>query len=96
MYMTMVEGEVTEERVADLHAAWKENTADLPVGLLESFLVRSESGVWRIVTVWESKDAVMAMRASGRPAALVMFERAGSVGSVSMWSVEGRISALRD
>jgi len=42
---------------------------------------------------FESKEAVMAMRASGeRPAAIVMFEAAGSEPSVSMWTVEGRAS----
>ncbi|HEX6934734.1 MAG TPA: antibiotic biosynthesis monooxygenase [Streptosporangiaceae bacterium] len=96
MYVTIVEGSVAEERVADLLAAWNANTEATPAGLIESSLLRSETGVWRIVTVWESREAVMAMRASGRPAALTMFERAGSEGSVTMWEVEGRIRAPRD
>jgi hypothetical protein len=37
----------------------------------------------------------MAMRVSGEPpAALIMFEQAGSKPSVSMWTVEGRVSAI--
>jgi len=56
--------------------------------------VRAEDGTWRVVSVWESKEAVMAMRASSEPtAAPVMFERAGSKPTVSMWTVEGRVGA---
>jgi hypothetical protein len=56
--------------------------------------LRAEDGTWRIVTVWESKEAVLTMRASGEPpAALAMFEQAGSKPSVSMWTVEGRARA---
>ena len=93
MYVTIVEGAVDAEREDDLRSAWEGKTAVLPDGFIESSLLRADDGTWRIVTVWESREAVMAMRASGeRPAALVMFERAGSEPSVSMWTVEGRVS----
>jgi heme-degrading monooxygenase HmoA len=94
MYVTIVEGAVDAEREGDLRSAWEDTTsAALPNGFIESSLLRADDGTWRIVTVWESKEAVVAMRASGeKPAALVMFERAGSEPSVSMWTVEGRVS----
>jgi heme-degrading monooxygenase HmoA len=94
MYVTIVEGAVDSAREDDLRSAWEETTSQaLPDGFIESSLLRADDGIWRIVTVWESEEAVMAMRASGeRPAALVMFERAGSEPSVSMWTVEGRVS----
>ncbi len=94
MFVTIVEGVVEAAREEYLRSAWEDETAVLPAGLIESSLLRAEDGTWRIVTVWESKEAVMAMRASGEtPAALLMFERAGSKPSVSMWTVEGRVSA---
>ena len=94
MFVTIVEGAVESARTGDLRAAWEERTAVLPAGLIESALLRAEDGTWRIVSVWQSKEAVMAMRASGEPpAAPLMFERAGSTPSVSMWAVEGRVSA---
>jgi heme-degrading monooxygenase HmoA len=94
MYVTIVEGAVDAEREGNLRSPWEDTTAAaLPNGFIESSLLRADDGTWRIVTVWESKEAVMTMRASGeRPAALVMFERAGSEPSVSMWTVEGRVS----
>jgi heme-degrading monooxygenase HmoA len=94
VYVTIVEGAVDAAREDDLRSAWEETTSQaLPDGFIESSLLRADDGTWRIVTVWESEEAVIAMRASGeRPAALVMFERAGSEPSVSMWTVEGRVS----
>jgi len=94
MFVTIVEGVVEAAREDDLRAAWQDMTAVLPAGFIESSLLRAENGTWRVVTVWESKDAVMAMRASGEPpAAPAMFERAGAAPSLSMWTVEGRVSA---
>ena len=95
MFVTIVEGAVEAAREGDLRSAWKEiSTGVLPAGFIESSLLRTEDGIWRVVTVWESKEAVMAMRASGEPpAAPAMFEQAGSKPSLSMWTVEGRVSA---
>ena len=95
MFVTIVEGSVEAARESDLLSAWEDKTAGaLPTGFIESSLLRGEGGTWRVVTVWESKEAVMAMSASGEPpAAPVMFEQAGSKPSLSMWTVEGRVSA---
>ena len=93
MFVTIVEGAVGADQEANLRSAWDEMAVDLPSGFIESSLLRSDDGTWRIVSVWESKDAVMAMRASGEPPALTMFKRAGSTPSVSMWTVERRVSS---
>jgi heme-degrading monooxygenase HmoA len=87
VFVTVTEGQVAPEREDDLRSAWEE-TASAPAGLIQSTLVRGEEGTWRIITFWESRDAVMAMRASGEPPALTMFHRAGSQPSVSMGTVE--------
>jgi heme-degrading monooxygenase HmoA len=95
MFVTIVEGVVEAAREDDLRSAWKDAAAvALPAGFIESSLLRTEDGTWRIVTVWESREAVMAMRASGEPpAGPLMFERAGSTPSISMWTVEDPVSA---
>ena len=87
VFVTVTEGRVAPEREDDLRSAWEE-TASAPAGLIQSTLVRGEDGTWRIITFWESRDAVIAMRASGEPPALTMFHRAGSEPSVSMGTVE--------
>lgn len=95
MFVTIVEAEVDPAREDDLRSAWAHRPPELPAGFVESFLMRGEeTETWRIVTVWESREAVMAMRASGgRPAALVMFEQAGAEPTPSFWSVEGHASS---
>jgi len=95
MFVTIVEAAVEVGREPDLRSAWGEVAAGaLPPGFIESTLLRTEGGIWRIVTVWESKDAVVAMRATGQPpAALVVFERAGAEPSISMSTVEGRVTS---
>lgn len=94
MFVTITEGAVEAAHEGELRSAWKDKTAILPAGFIESSLLRTENGTWRIITVWESKEAVMAMRASGAPpAAPAMFEQARSKPSVSMWTVEDRVSA---
>jgi heme-degrading monooxygenase HmoA len=91
MFVTIVEGEVDPGREGDLRSAWEHRPSELPAGFIRSFLLQGEkTTTWRIVTVWESREAVVAMRASGdRPGALVMFEQAGAEPTPSFWSVEG-------
>ena len=95
MFVTIVEGVVDPDREEDLRSAWEQRTSEPPAGFIESFLLRGEgAGTWRIATVWESREAVMAMRASGgRPAALVMFEQAGAEPVASFWTVERHVTA---
>jgi heme-degrading monooxygenase HmoA len=94
MFVTIVEGVVDAGRGDDLLSAWEQRPSPPPAGFIESFLLRGEEGVWRIATVWESREAVMAMRASvKRPPALVMFDQAGADPSASFWTVEGHASA---
>jgi hypothetical protein len=60
--------------------------------LIESTLARAGDGRWRIHTVWESRDAVMAMRASAvRPAAIEVFAAAGAATDVSIWDVASHV-----
>jgi hypothetical protein len=94
MFVTIVEGAVGAAREGDLRSAWENAPTPLPAGFIESSLLRREDGTWRIVTVWESREVVLAMRGSGQPpAAPMMFQQVGAEPSVSMWTVEGRISA---
>lgn len=98
MFVTIVTAEVAPDREADLRAAWERTTTGaVPPGLIESSLLHAESGQWQIVTVWESREALMAMRSStDRPAALLMFEAAGAMRpEVGLWNVEGRLAAVR-
>jgi quinol monooxygenase YgiN len=98
MVITMVEAVLDPEREADLTAAWStvtEDTAGLPTGFVRSYLLRSsgDTPTWRIVTEWESMEALQRMRASvGTPAAVAMYKMAGAEPEVSVWEIRGRAS----
>jgi hypothetical protein len=98
MFVTILEGTAETVPQTDLSTVWRNGTAILPSnvlppGFLESSLLRADDGAWRIVTFWESKEAVAASRVPETASALFMFERDGSPSEVSVWTVEGRVSA---
>ena len=48
MFVTMVEGGVDDSRGGDLRSAWDERTSgDFPTGLVESYLMHADDGMWR-------------------------------------------------
>lgn len=68
------------ERQADLHAAYRDAASDaIPPGLVRSQLLQDAGDPthWRIETIWESFEALMAMRGTGTPRGILMFRAAG-------------------
>ena len=60
----------------------------VPHGLIRSTLLRqsSDQTLWRIETVWQSREALAAMRqAPGKPRGVQIFEAAGAQPSLSMF-----------
>ena len=92
MVITMVEAEVAPSKVEALQAMWGEVTSGpLPPGLKESFLL-SAAEVWRIASVWESREALEAMRNSGEtPGALRVFAAARAEPKLTIFEVEGHL-----
>ena len=93
MVMTIVEGHVAEGKAAQLEQSYANETADrlrLPIGLVESALIHSSSdaSLWRVLTVWESRDVLLEMRrTTAVPAAIRMFRSAGVEPIVSIFDV---------
>ena len=88
--ITVLDARVTPERAADLQAAYAEAArGPFPLGLVRSALLRhaSDPTQWRIETIWESQEALAAMRQAGRPRGLQIFETAGAQPSVSVFDV---------
>lgn len=60
-----------------------------PRGLLRSELLRGQDGAWRIQTVWQDRETLMAVRASGEPpAALALLDRLGAEHSHAVFMLE--------
>jgi len=63
--------------------------APKPDGLLRSELLRGQAGLWRIQTTWRDRDAIIALRQSGKPpAALELLDRLGAEHSHGVFAVE--------
>jgi quinol monooxygenase YgiN len=89
LVVTVLEASVLPERVADLQAAYAEAAhGPFPPGLVRSSLLqqRSDQTQWRIETVWQSQDALAAMRQSpDKPRGVQIFEAAGAQPSLSIF-----------
>ncbi len=79
--MTIVEGRISEGKSKDFEAAYGVLRAGaLTPGLRMSFLARDtvDSTFYRIITVWESHEALDRMRSNAQvPAAIALFRSVG-------------------
>ena len=90
MMVTVLEAHVARDRIGDLESAWRDGSRALPPGLVESFLVRDagDDTVFRIITVWSSREALAKMRASvDKPKGGQFFEAAGATLQLSILDV---------
>ncbi len=92
MVITMLDAEIAPERAGALEGAFaRETGGPTPPGLVRSFLLRGRT--WRIVTLWESREALEAMRASEEtPAGVRMFHEAGAEPTLSVFEVVREVS----
>ena len=95
MVLTILEATVTSERAADLQAAFRSATAQVPPGFIRSHLVSAAADPthWRIETLWTSREALAAMRQTGTPAGVLMFRSAGAEPSLTVYDVAATIEA---
>jgi len=97
MVMTIVEGRLADGKDAELKQAYASETGDpghMPAGLVESALVQSlnDPSVWRILTVWESREALSEMRrTTAVPSAIMMFRSVGSEPTVGLFDVAATV-----
>jgi quinol monooxygenase YgiN len=90
MVITILEAQVAPDYVAALEAAYRQGIEQLDAGIVETFLLRAakETHLWRIITVWESRAALEAMRQSGQtPRGVVMFRAARAEPELSIFEV---------
>ena len=91
MTVTVLEAHVAPERESALQAAYGEAAhGPFPHGLVRSALLRATNDrtSWRIETIWESPEALAAMRASGgTPRGIQIFRAAGAEPTVNILEV---------
>jgi len=90
MVMTILEAHVALENWAALERAYQVETEHIPPEINQTFLVHStaDSTIWRIITVWRSREALEEMRRSTEtPAGVRMFRAAGAEPTLSIFDV---------
>ena len=95
MVLSVLEARISPEREADLQAAYRA-AADgpFPHGLVRSTLLRetTDPSLWRIATLWDSPEALEAMRGTGTPRGVQIFRAAGANPSASFMEVVDALS----
>jgi heme-degrading monooxygenase HmoA len=94
MIMTILEGQVAKENWAILEQAYKQGAERGERGLVRSYLIHGlkEPDVWRILTIWSSREALEAMRQSAQtPTGVLMFRSANSEPTLSVYDIAQEI-----
>jgi hypothetical protein len=90
MLLTVLEAHVGSEKAAILEAAYKQAVQQLDAGIVETFLLHEtrEPDRWQIITFWESREALEAMRQSGEtPRGVVIFNLVGAEPGLTVFEV---------
>lgn len=89
MIMTILEGEVSEAEVSILLKEYREAVQHLEQGMVTTYLVHDMKNpkMWRIITVWESKEVLEKMRSLGTPKGVLLFRAVGSEPKLSLYEV---------
>ena len=90
MVMTILEGRVSKDNWPALELAYQEGSHIQEPGLVQSFLIHSsrEADLWRILTLWSSREALDAMRQSKKtPQGVLMFRQAHTEPQLSIFDV---------
>jgi heme-degrading monooxygenase HmoA len=90
MVITNLQAEVAPDKVTILESTYKQAIEHLDTGIIQTYLLQSlrDAAVWQIVTVWESREVLEAMRQTGEtPRGVLIFRAAGAEPTLSIFSV---------
>jgi quinol monooxygenase YgiN len=90
MVMTILEAFVDRENWHVLRESYASAIKELEPGLVQTYLVQAQKdqNLWRIITVWESQEALTQMRQSGQtPRGVIMFRAASAEPTLTVFQV---------
>jgi hypothetical protein len=76
MVMSILEGDLPADKAAKLEANFAEGVKALDPGVVQTFFIKNGNKC-KIITIWESREAVSAMKSKGTPKGVLMFRYAG-------------------
>lgn len=91
---TFVSGRVPSDKKAEFISGYSSAISDSrPAGLERSFLMKGldDPEAYTIETIWESREVLEAMRSSGKPKAIELFERVGVSPQVWIHEIEATL-----
>ncbi len=92
MVITILEAEMPSDKVSKLEANYAEGIKEPEPGLVQSFLLKN-GGKCKIITLWESREALNAMKSRGTPKGVLMFRYAGVEPSLLAYEVVNLIKS---
>lgn len=95
MVMTVLEAQVAPEQWATLEKTYSDAVKTLDPGLVQTFLMHNlkSPNTWQIASLWESREALDAMRNSGQtPRGVLIFRAAGADPALSLFAVASHSS----
>ena len=95
MILTVLEAHVLPAQEAALLAAYRDAArGPFPPGLVRSVLTHSVSDprLWRIETLWASREALEAMRGHGTPRGVLIFQAASATPALSIHEIIDTLS----
>ena len=96
MVMTVLEAQVAEDKWELLKQTFCQEIETLDPGINQTLLMQDarNRAQWRIATVWSSREALDAMRATGQtPRGVVMFRTAGAEPTLNVFEIAAAASA---
>lgn len=95
MVMTILEARVLKENWAALEAEYAKATQEKEPGMVHSYLIHAtrEEELWRILSVWKSREALAEMRKSAEtPRGVLIFRSAHAEPVLSIFDVVEEIN----
>ena len=90
MVVTILEAHIGAENWAVFQGDYRHRVATLPPQMVQTFLLQDvvDQTLWRILSVWKSREALDEMRNSGEiPEGVVMFRNVGAEPKLSIVNV---------
>jgi len=81
LVITILEAHIEPDMVPALLAAYQNGLSHLPPQMIQTFLINhtTDKTLWRILSVWKSREALDEMRSSREtPEGILMFRAAGA------------------
>lgn len=91
MVITVLEARVASEQAATLENTFRDAVKTLDPGIVQTYLLHAlkDAALWQIVTIWESREVLDAMRNSGQtPRGVLIFKAAGAEPTLHVYGVQ--------